>query len=96
METSKLGNAVYLEVGVRFDEDHGHIHLTAKNVHGFHTTVTNNPASKRGHPNLFAKLAKVLKEAGAPHPKIKEAEADETAAEVDKIMERTRTPPEFR
>lgn len=68
METSKPGNAVYLEMGVWYDKDQGHIHLTAKNVHGFHTTVSGDPASKRGHPNLFNKLARVLKNAGAPYP----------------------------
>jgi len=40
----------------------------------FHTTVNNNPTSKRGHPNLFAKLSRALKEAGAPSPDI---ESDE-------------------
>jgi hypothetical protein len=54
------------------DEEQGHIHLTARNVKGFHTTVTSDPASKRGHPNLFNKLAKCLRDAGAPHPKIVE------------------------
>jgi hypothetical protein len=72
METSKPGNAVYLEMGVWYDPDHGHIHLTAKGVHGFHTTVNGDPTSKRGHPNLFAKLAKVLGDAGAPHPQVTE------------------------
>jgi hypothetical protein len=41
----------------------------------FHTTVYSNPSSVRGHPNLFMKLAKVIRDHGAPHPKIKE-EAD--------------------
>lgn len=68
METSKPGNSVYLEMGVWYDKEQGHIHLTAKNVHGFHTTINSDPTSKRGHPNLFAKLAKVLKDGGAPFP----------------------------
>ena len=70
MKTSKPGNSVYLDVGVWYDEEQGQIHLTAKNVEGFHTTVSNDPESKRGHPNLFGKLAKVLKDAGAPYPTI--------------------------
>ena len=70
MKTSKPGNSVYLDVGVWYDEEQAQIHLTAKNVEGFHTTVSNDPESKRGHPNLFGKLAKVLKDAGAPHPTI--------------------------
>jgi hypothetical protein len=66
------GKSVYLEVGIWWDEAQGQIHLTAKNVDGFHTTVSNDPNSKRGHPNLFRKLAKVLKDTGAPHPAVTE------------------------
>jgi hypothetical protein len=61
-----------MEVGIWWDEAQGHIHLTAKNVSGFHTTITDDRSSKRGHPNLFMKLAKVLRDAGAPHPAIME------------------------
>jgi hypothetical protein len=32
------------------------------------STVNANPASKRGNPNLFGKLARCLKQAGAPAP----------------------------
>lgn len=32
------------------------------------STVSNDPASKRYHPNLFEKLARVLEQAGAPAP----------------------------
>lgn len=73
---SKQGNSVYLQLGVWYDEKQDQIHITAKDVPGFHTTVARNPTSKRGHPNLFWKLAKVLAEAGAPGPVI-EAEADD-------------------
>jgi hypothetical protein len=76
MDISKPESAVYLEMDVWYDENEGHIHLTAKNVQGFHTTVNRDPASTRGHPNLFAKLTKVLKEAGAPRPKnVEDADA---------------------
>jgi hypothetical protein len=74
-EASGPGRSVYMEVGVWWDAVQGHIHLTAKDVPGFHTTVSADPISKRGHPNLFAKLAKVLRNNGAPHPAIPE-EAD--------------------
>ena len=91
VSVSKQGNSVYLELGVWYQADQDHIHLTAKGVPGFHTTVTRDPSSKRGHPNLFGKLGKVLKEAGAPHPTIEEADdaqedgaAGETVA--DKIV----------
>jgi hypothetical protein len=70
MRTSEPGKSVYLDIGISYDENQGHIHITAKGVKWFHTTVTDNPASKRGHPNLFMKLAKCLKESGAPHPEI--------------------------
>lgn len=69
-QASRPGNAVYVEMGVWWDADHGQIRLTAKGVKGFHTTVSADPDSKRGHPNLFAKLAKVLRDNGAPHPAI--------------------------
>jgi hypothetical protein len=71
-QSSGPGNSVYLEAGIC--EAQGQIHLTAKNVKGFHTTVSNDPSRKRGHPNLFMKLAKVLKDAGAPHPAITEGD----------------------
>lgn len=51
--------------------------------------------SVRRHHSLFTRLARALKEADVPHPEVKEVEADEIA-EVHEIMERTRTPPEFR
>jgi hypothetical protein len=54
------------------DADQGEIHLTAKNVPGFHSTVNNNPGSKRCHANLFGKLSKLLKENGVPHPAVNE------------------------
>lgn len=70
IEASKPGKSAYVRMGMWWDEDQGHIHLTAPGVHGFHTTVNDKPESKRGHPNLFAKLAKALRDAGAPHPPI--------------------------
>lgn len=70
VEVSKPGKSVYLNIGVWYDSDQDHIHVTAKDVPGFHTTVARDPESKRGHPNLFDKLARVLKGAGAPYPAI--------------------------
>ena len=72
MQKSKPGNAVYLNVGIWLNQDTGAIHMTAKDAAGFHTTINGNEGSKRGHPNLFKKLAKCLKSAGAPYPKIPE------------------------
>ena len=68
MRTSEPGNSVYLDVGIWYDKETKSIHMTAKGVHGFHTTVRQNADSKRGHPNLFSKLAACLREVGAPAP----------------------------
>jgi hypothetical protein len=43
-------------------------HSPQRMFRGFHSTVNNNTGSKRCHPNLFGKLAKLLRENGAPHP----------------------------
>jgi hypothetical protein len=53
---------VYFEAGTWFDEKQGHIHLAVPAHPGFHTTISNNPASKRYHPNLFRKLKDFLQE----------------------------------
>ena len=62
------GKTAYLGIGAWYDEDSGHIHLTLPHTGWFHTTVSSDPASVRGHPNLFAKLTRALKEAGVPYP----------------------------
>lgn len=69
-KSEKGGNTVYLNVGAWYDKNTGHIHLTLPNSGWFHTTVSPNPDSKRGHPNLFSKLARVLNEAGVPAPEV--------------------------
>jgi hypothetical protein len=80
MRVSEPGNSVYLErVGVWWNQKTGNIHMTAE-PHGFHTWVTDNAKSKkRYHPALFNKLAKCLRDAGAPHPPIVEEKEDEEA-----------------
>jgi len=70
MKTSASGNTVYLETTIWYNAEQDNIHITAKNVTGFHTTVNGKLDSKRGHPNLYMKLAKCLRDAGAPHPDI--------------------------
>ena len=42
--------------------------MTAKDAPGFHTTVRRDPNLKRGHPNLFNKLARYLRENNATAP----------------------------
>jgi hypothetical protein len=66
-----MPKTVNLEVGIWWDEADGHIHLAA-GKEDFITTVNNDPSGVRGHPNLFKKLAKVLRDHGVPHPTIDE------------------------
>ena len=68
MEKSETGRTVYPKIGVWFREDTGHIHLTIEGQ-GF-STVNAEPTSKRGNPHLYAKLARMLRDAGAAHPAI--------------------------
>jgi hypothetical protein len=76
-KSEKGGNTAYLNVGVWYDAATGHIHMTLPHSGWFHTTVTSDPKSKRGHPNLFAKLARALKDAGVPYPPDAPAVEDE-------------------
>ena len=57
---------VTLPVAIWYDAAHDTIHVAARNA--FVTTVNADGKSKRGHPQLFAKLAACLKKAGLPHP----------------------------
>lgn len=57
-----------VQMSLWFNAETGHIHLAAPGSSWFITTVCNTPASKRGHPNLFGKLARLLDEAGLPGP----------------------------
>ena len=63
-------NTAYLNIGAWYDAATGHIHLTLPHSGWFHTTVCGDTASKRGHPNLYAKLARALKQAGVPGPEV--------------------------
>jgi hypothetical protein len=58
----------YSSVGIWFDSEAGDIHLSIEGQ-GL-STVNGNATSKRGHPHLFNKLAKVLRDQGMPHPAI--------------------------
>jgi hypothetical protein len=66
-------NTAYLNVGIWYDRETGHIHMTLPHSDWFHTTVVQDADSKRGHPNLYAKLSRALQEAGVPGPEIVEA-----------------------
>jgi hypothetical protein len=58
--------SVAIEATNWLNERTGHIHIAARD--GFISTVSNDPASKRYHPNLHRKLAEHLSGAGAPSP----------------------------
>jgi hypothetical protein len=60
--------SISLELRVWYDERSRHIKLAGKGLTA--STVSNDPGSKRYHPNLFRKLATALRDAGAPAPQI--------------------------
>lgn len=66
----RRGKTAKVSIGVWFDEAAGDIHLSIAEQ-GL-STVNAIAASKRGHPHLFNKLAKVLRDQGKPHPQIVE------------------------
>lgn len=55
-------------LGVWFNEKSGHIHLASPGLGKFISTVSNDPKSKRYHPDIYRKLARVLCDAGLPAP----------------------------
>ncbi len=68
--TEQKGKTATISIGVWFDDAAGDIHLSIPG-HGL-STVSVNPASKRGNPHLFNKLAKALRDVDRPHPVIVE------------------------
>lgn len=67
-KSERGGKTAYLSIGAWLDEETGHIHLTLPHSKWFHTTVSPDPSSVRGHPNLYRKLGQALREAGVPCP----------------------------
>jgi hypothetical protein len=61
-----MPKSINLELRVWYDERSRYIKLAGKGLTA--STVSNDPASKRYHPNLFRKLATALRDAGAPAP----------------------------
>ena len=55
---------VYLRVGIWLNSKTGQIHIASLDKRFRHTTVSNDPESKRYHANLFEKLEAVLKDEG--------------------------------
>jgi len=58
--------SVKLEVRVWYDPKSRYIKIAGPRLTA--STVSDDPKSKRYHPNLFKKLSKVLVEAGVPAP----------------------------
>lgn len=58
--------SISLSVRIWYDPRSRHIKLAGKGLTA--STVSNDPSSKRYHPNLFGKLGKALREAGMPAP----------------------------
>ena len=69
---SNSGRTTYPKIGIWYAEDDGHIRLSIEGQ-GL-TSVSNDPKSERYHRTLYAKLAGVLREAGAVCPPATEAE----------------------
>lgn len=67
MKRSGKGKTVYAEIGVWREAD-GSIHLTIKGVKNGHVAVNADPSKRNGHPTLFARLDRLLKEA-PPQPR---------------------------
>ena len=68
--TERSGKTGGVTIGLWFDEKAGDIHLSIPGQ-GL-STINGDPASKRGNPHLFNKLAKVLRDQGKPHPAVVE------------------------
>ncbi len=68
---AKDGKTIYFQISAWYNEENDRIHIASsktKDSKGFITTVNADPKSKRGHPNLFKKLAKFLRENNVPAP----------------------------
>jgi hypothetical protein len=61
-----MGKSIQLNLRVWYDPDARHIKFAGPGLTA--STVSNDPESKRYHPNLYRKLARALREAGAPAP----------------------------
>ena len=65
MKTVRLSN-----VTIWWKEDQNRIAIRVGGDSAFISTVSPDPSSIRGNPNLFYKLARCLRDAGVPHPPI--------------------------
>ena len=70
--------SVELTVRVWFDPKSEHIKIAGPGLTA--STVSNNPASERYHPNLFMKLSRVLASAGVPGPALGSKDAAQASS----------------
>lgn len=75
---SEATKSVNLNVRIWYDPEQGIIRLASSDGHDLITTVNGEAKNARGHPNLFNKLAKCLRDAGKPAP----PEAPEPSADA--------------
>lgn len=64
----------YLNFNVWYNPETRHIHMALPNSNRVITTINDDPKSERGHPNLYQKLARALRDSDVPHPPINEPE----------------------
>lgn len=65
---SKGHKTTYLKIGIFYNDDTKHIHIAHQSDKRFITTVSADPLSKRGNPNLYWHLAECLAAEGKPSP----------------------------
>jgi hypothetical protein len=70
MRVSRKGNTVYARVGFWYDEEEGKIHMTFGGIPNGHVAVHPDPSKRQGHPTLFRRLEKALRDRGAPAPNV--------------------------
>ena len=68
VEIKKKKNMVSFPVSVWYSPDTGNIHIARPTDQKFRTTIAPDANSACGHPSLYTKLSKALRDAGAPHP----------------------------
>jgi hypothetical protein len=61
-----MGKSLELTIRIWWDPKARYIKLAGPGLTA--STVSNDPTSKRFHPNLFKKLTRALRDAGLPSP----------------------------
>lgn len=60
----KPRKTVYCKLGIWYNEASGRIHIATKDAPALISTISPNPALKRGHPHLFNQFARMLRANG--------------------------------